>query len=97
MAVREGLHHRVSRRLELLEEIRGNDDKWEWLPVVADLEVTGLCPMWEYVRIRQNKISKYIFVCLIFEIFTQDDRWGGSIRFLHWWYQYPGQAEEGVE
>ena len=97
MTVMEGFHHRVDRRIAGMTVRRGNDSDWELPPVATDLEVTVLWPMQENVRRRQDKIAEYIMGHSIFELCTRDERREVYSRFLHWWYQDHGQAEEEVD
>ena len=97
MMVVDSVHHNVAQRLAGLTERQGNDGKWEFPTVSTALEVIVMWPMWEYVRRRQSAIAEYVSVHPIFELRTRSDGRKLSSRFLSWWDQDHGQAEEGVE
>ena len=84
MAVFEGFHHRLSRRISGMVERRGDGGEWEWDPVDTELEVTGLCLMREYVQRWQSAIVEYVVGRPIYELCKGVDRMGGSRKFLQW-------------
>ena len=61
------------------------------------MEVTGVWLMWEYIRRRQATITRYIVENPIFELCMRAERRKESSRFIRWWDQDHGQAEEGLE
>ena len=63
--------------------------------MVEYLEVTGLCPIKEYIHRRQATIAEYTTNHPIHELYTGAERIMVSRRFMRWWDQDLSQEEEG--
>ena len=61
--------------------------------VDAAMEVTGICPIKDYVRRRQETILEYVAGSLIYGMCTGAERMEGYIMFLRGWEQEHGPTQ----
>ena len=60
LKVLEVFHHRAVRRITGMTAKRGVGGKWEYPPVVADMDATRLHKIREYIRRLQENISEKV-------------------------------------
>ena len=98
MMVLEGFHHRIARRIAGMTVSKGDVVELECSLVDTTLEITGIWPIREYLRRRQETIAEYVSGRPIYILFTGLEMMDGYSRFLRWWDQghVPKQGERGV-
>ena len=80
-------HHWEARQITGMTATRGVGRKWEYPPVVAELESAGLHPIMEYIRKWQATISEKVTCCPIYELCVEAERRLGTSRRMRWWDQ----------
>ena len=60
LKVLEGLYHRLARRITKMTATCGAGEEWEYPPVVAAMESSGLHPIGDYIRITQATILEKV-------------------------------------
>ena len=68
LKVLEGFHRWEDRRITGMTATRGAVREWEYPPVVAVLEATGLYPIMDYIRRRQATIAVKVACRPIYEL-----------------------------
>ena len=66
----ERFHHQTARQIVGMTAIRVADGTWEYPPVVAALEVSGLYSMHGCIRRRKKTIAVQVEYLTIYEICT---------------------------
>ena len=65
--------------------------------VESTLETPELCPISDYMMMRQSRIVEYVAWTPIYELCTGAERMEGFSRFLRWWDQYHGPNQTDRE
>ena len=87
LQVLEDVHHQVYRPITVITATRGVGREWEYPPVVAALEASGLNPIMDYIRRRQSTIAENFAFRPVYKICVKAGRKPGTSQRVKWWYQ----------
>ena len=87
LTVPEGFHHRAARRITGMTATRGAGGEWEYPPVAAAMEATGLHPIRGYIRRRQATIAEKVSLRPMYELCAEAERMTGMRQMSRWWDQ----------
>ena len=68
--------------------------KWEYPPLVADLEAVGLYPIQEYIQRQYATMAAQVAFQPIYDLCTNEEQRPGTIQMMKWWDQDAVQESE---
>ena len=89
--VLEEFHHQVARRIMGIMAHRTTGGEREWPLVAEALETSGLCPIKEYIKWRQDTVEAQVACWTIYELCTGSGWMPGTSKFMWWWEHDVGQ------